>query len=274
MPEDDPAFFNQDSPFSVTWDLDQGSPTRASSIELHVVYTTNSTASCSGIRVQRDCILRPATLQYPVQLENGVLTLGVLVTNMTVKSFQPQENTTSYEGNNDNPGMTIGGLYLAATNLFTSNATYHFGGPGIRNADMVEMLLPDTLSNQFITSTTTNDSVQGLDRLANTYPKECISNWTDPTNYLLTSLNEIAFRVSLNAASFPYRNMTDGAAPPPLQTITMLATGDINVFRSEHKYLIANTVLTLFFIVLVVPSFMGLSPASSFDHCSDRLTET
>jgi hypothetical protein len=58
----------------------------------------------------------------------------------------------------------------------------------------------------------------------------------------------------MRAATFPYRSSN---APPAPQVIPMLETSSINVFKSDHKYLIANTVLTIFFMALVLPSFIG-----------------
>lgn len=133
---------------------------------------------------------------------------------------------------------------MAATNLFQSNATYHWQG-----AIGTIITLPDTLSNQFLEIPVGNNSLYGLG-----IPVACESNWTDPTNHILLALNQIAFRVSINAAHFPVGNTTD---PPNPQNLVMQQVQPINVFRSIYKYLAASTALTVICVALVLPTFMG-----------------
>ena len=222
-----------------------------------VAYTNQSTTDCSGNRVQRTCSLRPATIKYPVTIDKGTLTLGDLTNDATVQSFQPFANQSSTDGGGDYTQWTLGGIYVAAVSLFNSNASYAFNG-----AVSSQVILEDTLSNQFLditpgpgvpfasgTSTSPNELFNGL-----SFPTPCNSNWTDPTNHIISALNEIAFRVSLGAANYPYRNTNKAPAP---QVVTMIATGNINVFHSEHKYMIAMIVLTIAMMGFVVPTFIG-----------------
>jgi hypothetical protein len=220
-----------------------------------VAYTSQPTGNCAGMRTQRTCSLRPATLRYPVQIQNGTLTLGNLATNATVSSFQPQGNDT--DGGGDYVGWTLGGLYMAAENLFNSNATYGWAG-----AVGEQVTLPDTLSNQFLEinpgpNKPINSSGSGNPGILSnglSIPEPCNSTWTDPTNHILSALNQIAFRVSIQAATYPFRYTN--AAPAP-QVITMQETSNVNVFHSEHKYMIAMVVLSIFFMALVAPTFIG-----------------
>lgn len=241
----DSAFLAQ-SPFSVNFTLRPQQSMNASYIQMDVAYTTNAhTGNCGGTLVYRSCKLRSATLSYPITLHNLTLELGNITQDARIKAFQPAGNSSgSIDGGGDYGRWTLGGLYLAATSLFQANATYQFIG-----ALGTLLTLPDTLSNQFLETPVGNDTLYGLG-----IPQVCFSNWTDPTSHILSALNQIAFRVSINGASFPYRNTT---APIPPRFITMQEVRTVNVFKSVYKYLAASTALTIVCVVLVLPTFIG-----------------
>jgi hypothetical protein len=111
------------------------------------------------------------------------------------------------------------------------------------------MSLPDTLSNQFVQITSNNDSAD-IARTLTLQP--CNSSWGDPTTHILSSLNEIAFRVSLLAAGIEFRNTSQ---PPAPQVLEMLELSSINVFHSEYHYLLGSSLLSAFFVLLVAPTF-------------------
>ncbi|KAG0650828.1 hypothetical protein D0Z07_2842 [Hyphodiscus hymeniophilus] len=258
----DPVLFAYDSPFNVNFTLVPVSAgvnenvTNNTQIMMVVAYTNQSTTACTGNRVQRTCSLRPATLKYHVTITNGSLDLGDITTDATVQSFQPASNTSDTDGGGDYTLWTLGGIYTAAISLFNSNASYAFNA-----AVASQVILQDTLSNQFLSITPGPGQplVNGSDDanvLFNglSFPTACSSNWTDPTNHIISALNEISFRVSIAAGNYPYRDTKE--SPPP-QVITMLATGNINVFHSEHKYMIAMIVLTVAMMGFVVPTFIG-----------------
>lgn len=113
------------------------------------------------------------------------------------------------------------------------------------------MSLPETLSNQFVQITSNNDSASISKFLI---PQPCNSSWGDPTTHILSSLNEIAFRVSLLAAAVEFRNTTQ---PPSPQVLEMLELSSINVFHSEYHYLLGSSLLSVFFVLLVAPTFWG-----------------
>ncbi|KAE8453901.1 hypothetical protein EG329_007677 [Mollisiaceae sp. DMI_Dod_QoI] len=251
-----PAVEQSTSPFSVSFSVHEASEniTQSTYILMNVAYTNNSNLSeCSGTLTQRTCYLAPATLRYPITLTGDTLTIGDTVGNATIQSFQPSAAAASSNMSNTDVSSeyvywTIAGLYLSATSLFSSNATYTNGG-----AISTYLNLPDTLSNQFIITPKQNLSgLQGSYNLS--VPHDCNQNWTDPTSHILTSLNAIAFRVSLSAATFPYRNTSK---PPQAQVITMEQTSNINVYHSEYRFLIASTILATVCALLVLPSFLG-----------------
>jgi hypothetical protein len=141
--------FLAESPFGTTFTLGAAeSEANGTSITVVVSYTesslNSSTTNCTGTMTQRTCSLRPATIRYPITLQGSTISLGNIVADSTVQSLQPTSSDGGDTGS-ANERWTIGGLYLAATTLFTSNASYQFtGGHGI------VVYLLDTLSNQFV----------------------------------------------------------------------------------------------------------------------------
>jgi hypothetical protein len=188
--------------------------------------------------------MRPATISYPITLQGDILSLGNIMTNSTVESLQLGGIQDGFDY--DMNSWTIGGLYLAATTLFTANASYRWAGV-LGNV----MSLPDTLSNQFVQITANNDSADISQFLI---PQPCSSSWGDPTTHILSALNEIAFRVSLLAAAVEFRNPSLLPAP---QVLEMLELSSINVFHSEYHYLLGSSLLSTFFVLLVAPTFWG-----------------
>lgn len=173
--------------------------------------------------------------------------------NTTVLSFQPpppDEDTHDYIDSDSGPGVsTLGGLYIAASSLFSSNVTYNL----FEVYPYMELL--DTLSNQFL-DFPSQDITNIQDSRNLTYPEVCSSNWTDPTSHILGALNDMALRISLSAANFPYRNLT---TPPPLQLLPMQQASNINVFHSDYRFLVAATVISLSFVLIISFTFRGWS---------------
>ncbi|KAM3086418.1 hypothetical protein ACMFMG_000553 [Clarireedia jacksonii] len=245
------------SPFSVSWGIQGTSgmgPDNYTTnyITMEVVYTTKAwyddNYMCQGTTIKRSCYLVPATLRYPVKITNNSLVLDDMLLNGQVKSYQPVATQGIIDGGGTYAHWTIGGIYLAALNLFSSNATYTFGG-----AVDVYSSFPDTLSNQFLVfpdhPTMTNLTDLGA-------PSGCNQSWTDPTSHILNSLNSIAFRVSLAAADFPYRNTTTAPAP---QVVVMDQTTRHNVYHSDFRYLIGAAALVTLCTLLITPTYIGWS---------------
>jgi hypothetical protein len=237
------SWFMAQSPFGTTFTLGAADPDpNGTSVTMVVSYTESYVNSCSGTMTQRTCSMRPATISYPITLQGDILSLGNIMTDSTVESFQPGGIDDGW----DDTMWTIGGLYLAATTLFAANASYEWAG-----AHGNVMSLPDTLSNQFVQITANNDSADISQFLI---PQPCNCSWGDPTTHILSSLNEIAFRVSLLAAAVEFRNTSQLPAP---QILEMLQLSSINVFHSEYHYLLGSSLLSAFFVLLVAPTFWG-----------------
>lgn len=241
-------------PFNVNFQLMEPSDSSTPgpiSLLMNIGFTNNSDRnSCRGVYTAKNCTLVASTMRYPINITGNALTIGDVLDSGMTQSFQPESigfktDTSEYTF------WTLGGLYLAAFALFNSSATYTYEG-----ATGIILSLPDTLSTQFIDFPAANTFVPNApeDNQDLVIPLGCGANWTDPTSHILTALNAMAFRLSLAAASVPYRNTRN---PPALQVLTMQQTENINVFKSDYRFLIGSTILTTALIVLIMPTFIG-----------------
>jgi hypothetical protein len=72
---------------------------------------------------------------------------------------------------------------------------------------------------------------------------------------MLSAMNEMAFWLSSKTSNATYQN-TSKPSPPP--TLTMTQIYNVNVFQPDYyRYLIADTVLSFFFVLLIIPTFYG-----------------
>lgn len=244
-----------ESPFSISFYLEDSYPVeRPPPIVADIVYSENSNeANCSAIRTHRTCHLSSATIRYPVTISQGAISLGETSSNSSVISLQPVDADESGRVDQDGNGklFTLGGLYLAANMMFSSNATYRWSGAIGNQID-----LQDSMSSQFLNRTSPRqDPTAGVDKIQNlTWPSACSANWTDPTSFIISSLNTMAFMLSLSAANFEYRNTS---APPPVRTWPMQETRLVNVYKVEYAYLFASIAITFSLVALIVPTFLG-----------------
>ncbi|KAM0257180.1 hypothetical protein ACHAQJ_004541 [Trichoderma viride] len=179
------------SPFNVSWNINLDRTNTIPAYITSLAYYAHDTApfpytTCtSSMMTLRYCHLHSATLEYPVQLQGNNLTFTGAIDNLTVVSVQPPVNYYSGADKLDF-GWTTVGFVIAATILFNSTARYTFGGIGGGS----QLNLPDVTSSQFVDITAAN------------YPG--CATWADPTPYMLSAMNEMAFRLSLEASNATY----------------------------------------------------------------------
>lgn len=249
-----PVILKYESPFSIFFKMQELSVERPPSIVADIVYSENSNeTSCEAIRTHRICYLSSATIRYPVTISQGAISLGDTSSNSSVVSLQPRDNDDSWSVDHGDTHhlFTLGGLYLAAKILFSSNATYRWSG-AIGN----QVQLPDTMSSQFLNTTSPRqDPMAGVYNIHNlTWPLPCSANWTDPTSFIISNLNTMAFMLSLSAANFEYRHTN---ATPPLRTWPMQETRLVNVYKVDYAYLFASISITFSLVALIIPTFLG-----------------
>ena len=183
---------------------------------------------CSGSSTTKICALQHAVLEYPITMTNNTLTVHT----------RPSEVRTIYrEENGEVAGVGAGyrepvfdGFSIAANSITqsvgqrTSESRYGF----LFNAS----------------GPLTSFYVDKFD------PETCAMSFSDPTDDILTSFNEILFRISIAAfANTTSRmNATD-------YTFTQHAS-EIH-YKSHFQYLIAATIISLVAIASVLPTFHG-----------------
>lgn len=244
-----------ESPFSITWDLGDSDGTGPPPIMLDIVFSRslNSSQELLFLRTEHSCRLYSATLRYNMTITSaGTVSLlggddGVS-SSASVVSRQPTSTLEDGDNSGDYSHWTLGGLYLAAKLLFTSNATFTWGG-GIG----IYLTLPDGPSYQFLNSvpsfnSTRNSSDDNIS-LSSNQP-----SWDDPKDFVLSALDTMAFMLSLSAASVNYRNTS---APPSPRTWDMEEERPVNVYRIGHGLLAGGVAATAVLILLVVPTFIG-----------------
>lgn len=247
--------FKEESPFSVSFELPRSDifDHHTPPIIANIAYSENSNeTSCEAIRTETTCTLASATIRYPVTISQGVIRLGD-TSSSSVVSLQPKGTRieAAVDIGNTYTYWTLGGLYLAADMMFSSNATYRYDGAVGR-----PISLPDSMSSQFLNMTSPRqDSTVGSWKTQHlTIPVACKSNWTDPTSFIISSLNTMAFMLSISAANFEYRNTS---AAPPLRTWPMQETRLVNIYKVDYPYLFASIAITFCLVALIMPTFLG-----------------
>jgi hypothetical protein len=233
--------------FSAIWGFGRDSlwPTQ---ILMNISFATGD----GKVRTDRACHLAPATLRYPITITaNKTLEVGDVMSQGAVIAFSSSAftNDSTIDGGDPWDFWTSTGIFLAARNLFSSNATVtNAGGIG------TIMSLPDTLSNQFL-NLPAPARLEGVpDHWNETVPDAINASWSDPTEYILSSLNKICFLLALSGASYEYRNTSQ---LPPLQNITMQQTVQVNIFQSDQRWFVSSAVLSLVLLALLLPVFNG-----------------
>lgn len=242
-----------ESPFSIVWGLGATDGTGPAPITLDIVFSRslNSSQELLFLRTEHSCRLYSATLRYNMTLSSaGMVSLlggdDSVSSNATVVSRQPP-STLATDGAGDYSYWTLGGLYLAAKLLFTSNVTYTWGG-GIG----IYLTLPDAPSYQFLNSVPSFNSVRNTSDDNVSLASQ--PSWEDPKNFILSALDTMAFMLSLSAASTQYRNTS---APPTPRTWDLEGESIVTVYRIDRGLLVSGIVTTAVLILLVVPTFVG-----------------
>jgi len=160
--------------------------------------------ACNGDVSIRKCVLRPAVVQYPVVVKQGIATLakpttqlswsqgGDLVENQVaidsvVKKlpWRPLPGGSEWE-NQLNPiavashtPSTLGGLWLTFNSMFTSSVELNFIGIGWQSA-FTGSIFP-----------------MGYQNWNSTAGEECSSTFSDPIPAMINNIREIMFRSSV-----------------------------------------------------------------------------
>lgn len=223
-------------------------------------------AFCNGTMVRKTCSLRSATLDYPIEMDNGTISLVGNSSAYTVDQIQQYGDTAPAFPGDPNPMtfITLGGIAAAARNMFTARAEQDDLGFLAR--------LDGSLASQYI-----DYGPEGHDFI--TTMDACAINWNkDPTDDIVNALNNMMFRTALAGKDFPKYKLINGttdqwwssyfeAFPPNItagdnglpipQTITMKHSSTVNIFQSHYSYLGAALAVMMAGVLVVIPTFNG-----------------
>lgn len=242
-----------ESSFSIVWDLDGAISNDLAPITLNIAFSRAVNLSTLTFeRTEHSCLLYSATLRYNIMLTAaGTVSLlggdGGISTGATVVSRQPPSTLQDGDDQGDFSFWTLGGLYVAAKLLFTSNATYTWGG-GIG----VYLTLPDAPSYQFLNSVPSSEAAGN-----SSYRNVSLAgqpSWTDPKDYVLSALDTMAFMLSISAAGINYRNTS---APSTPRAWSMEEELPVNVYHIDRGLLASGIAVTGVLVLLIAPTFVG-----------------
>jgi hypothetical protein len=175
------------------------------------------------------CTLVPALMEYNVVLNNNTILLDPAYNyrhDRVIKHTPP--------GFNNAQGVsTHGGMALALNNLFSSVAHLRFTG-----AVGYELITSGAPAIQYPTTYYDKDPTLG-----------CQVAWSDPTNDMLGTARQLAFRVAIASANIS--NATNS------QTLTGTQDQQIVVYNSHYTFLGLALLFTLLSTFSVVPVFFG-----------------
>lgn len=221
--------------FSSNFTIDMAT---SASINFTVAYKDQS--PCKSRLVVNHCVLEPATLKYPVSIEDGVVrftppsllsSLGSDPKNV-VSIYQPRPYFIARSA--------LGGPYLAASDLYTSHATIS------QHNHVWTLNISGTLAQDYATS---------LDDLV-----ACENTWSDPTDEVISSLQEIMFRTALSVSNNPPQNSSYTSNISYVNTTQTIHTVQVTsqpAFQTHTGYLAAGVAVMTTCVVAVASTFRG-----------------
>ncbi|KAI9815288.1 MAG: hypothetical protein M1827_002768 [Pycnora praestabilis] len=202
---------------------------RTAGIQMTVSYVVIAEKdTCAGSLTVNTCSLKPAIIEYPVVINNGVMTFSSTASpNYTVIAplFIPDLPTNS--------GVFLGGIQLAASNILGSSASVNHGGAGIT--------MTGSLASQYIDINGTGWADEDL------IQNSCVIAFRDPTSDLLAIMNEIFFRTAISIAN----------SSGTVQEVVATRTSAETVFKSHYRYLVVAVAISLVCVLVVAPTFWG-----------------
>ncbi|KAI9745789.1 MAG: hypothetical protein M1835_002533 [Candelina submexicana] len=219
-----PFNFNQTKVFSSNFTYSESIP---DSIQLNVQY--KATPDCVGDLVVSTCLLRAAVVKYPVVFRNDSVTLNPnsSITDDKLERYTKVGTTASIGG------TTLGGLYLALDNRFSSAAGTSFSG-----AVGYTLQTNGSLATEYVATAD--------DKAAYNAATNCTITFFDPTADLVAAAREIMFRTAIRAAN-----------SSTIQKVQATEVAVRTIYRSHYLFLGLSILVTMLGVVFVAPIFGG-----------------
>ncbi|KAH0162851.1 hypothetical protein KCU67_g5780, partial [Aureobasidium melanogenum] len=186
--------------------------------------------NCDGVLTQKTCALQHAVLEYPIVLRDNVISVDTRAS--AVKVIQTEEvGEVDNDPTRGEPVFT--GFSLAANSITQSTATLK--GAGRRGWNYKST---GPLTYFYVQNMHTNYSIT------------CEMTFSDPTDDILTTFNEIMFRISLAAFG-------DSSNSSLSTNSTMSAQESVLQYESRYAYLIAAIFISMLACCSVLPTLNG-----------------
>jgi hypothetical protein len=221
-----PTAYDKHIVFSTNFTFEGGETTTIVMTSTYSNSTQNGLRSCPGMLTIKNCTLRPAIVEYPFRIDDSG---ARILLNTTA---YPQ--VVSYIAYPDLlfADSTFGGIFLAAQQIFTSQANISFELSKVWN-----FASSGSLANRYLQ----------LDQYSsNIIYMNCNLTFEDPTSDIFLALNEIMFRSALAAA-----NATD------IQNVQAMQTTTNVVFKLQYQYLMGAIAVMLLSVAAIISILNG-----------------
>ncbi|KAF7592218.1 hypothetical protein BBP40_000489 [Aspergillus hancockii] len=194
----------------------------------------------SHIRINR-CTMHHATLLYPIRLIDGEVEFTSSLENLgrSPETIAELDESVSYRFTKDNNVSTLGGVYLAANNLFKSEG------------------LGQVTDHRWTLETS---GMIAQDHLVSTnYTNICEDTWRDPTPKIVAELQKLMFRAALSVPYDASQPLPVGAATnrkvQQIQTVDVVKLKNTSVFEVDYGYMAAGAAVMGVCLVVVAATF-------------------
>jgi hypothetical protein len=221
--------------------------------------------SCSGIYHFKDCRYKPAIAKYHLAVINNIVALTAPANQVKIIALANDtsiNNNTGIAGRQTYVNSTMAGITSLLDSLV---GTYFYWG--VQGESIVE-LDDSSLSFKYA-------------NLSNVYSSQNCYNFSDPTESVLETANQIMFQTGIYTAQALSEGDLRGTLDEGLsgnQTVRGALLG--NVFYTSYWYFLAASVVEITCILLVLPLYWGywrlgrpisFSPLEIAKVCSQRL---
>jgi hypothetical protein len=195
--------------------------------ELNYTSLVKMTDDCYGNLILKQCTLLPALLESNIVLSNSSIGLDPAFTYKDDKVVRLlPANSTIRQG----PASTHGGMGLVLSAMFNSNVSLRYQG-----SVGWEMYANGMPAFQY--------SNENFD------PSNCTIIWSDPTENMLATARELAFRTALRAANSS--NVID------MQSIIAQQSRRVSIYRAQYRFLAIAVLFTFIAAISIVPVYQG-----------------
>lgn len=188
--------------------------------------------SCHGVSTNITCVLQHAVVEYPFSSKDGVISPETQISRINIVSTEP----TLHNAGEPDDEPIFGGLSIAADSIFNSSGSVTTMGKygwALRTSG--------PLTAAYLASA---GDVQS-------FARNCAVAFNDPTEDILSKLNEIVLRIALTAS-----NSSTQATEFTAQQHTVVV-----IYQSRHTYLwgaLAITILAAAVVTSTATGFHGL----------------